>query len=371
MLPDAVLVLDRHSIEWGRLYLTASGVEVAPGGPGIALAELLNHWGVEPRRAQVHANLRSDDDLRCVLRLDLPGGRTLGLRMQRNGYATAAGIDELAAVEHHYASLGVPCPVVVPTTSGATSVTVDGWLCHVETWLEVRLVVDHADNIDEERLTGQLLHTAALACAHPGPVVSARSPWAFIDLFPGDDRNEADQAADEVRDALVHALPGEPRVQEWHDRYTSTKQAIAPAYRQLPEAVVQADLYWGNVLVDGEGNLAGLLDFNLAGMERCLNYLMSEALAWPDGIAEALSASARARRDDVSRRRLAGIGAVHPFTDAERRLAPDLYRLRLPVYWPVSRMLLREVDAGRAREVLDWIELESTRPDAEILALLP
>lgn len=367
---DATLVVDALSLATSRLLVTPEGVRLTTTD-GLSLTDLAAPWGLTPVSAEIYDKVRGADDMHCVVRLLDETGESLGVRVSRNGYTDEHTVAESASVQRHYEAQGIPVALTRPTLSGDWTARVDGWTCSADTWLKGCIAWDVADELDQEALNDALVGTAARACATPGPRVSAVTSWSITDPFPGDSQTEAEQVARELHAALSATLGNRADLDALLSSFLRGRERFVAAAAALPQAPVQGDLNWSNVVVDAAGRFAGLLDFNLAGMDCCLNYLFCESVQMVDSLDEALSETAAAARDDTTRRRLSVVGETYRFSAAERRAFPLLYRLRVPTFWPVSRMLLDEIGHGRADDVVTWVRREASRTDDELLDLLP
>ena len=141
--------------------------------------------------------------------------------------------------------------------------------------------------------------------------------------------------------AIAEALPDSysEQVQRIWQRWSRNREELEPLYRRLPTSVFQADLNPTNLLIDEDGKFKGVFDFNLAGKDVFLNYLMRENDT--ETIPEALTI---AREHYV-------------FSEEEKEAALPLFRCLKPLWWN-SLQALKDAgsDEEAVRQALDKSE---------------
>lgn len=258
-----------------RLLVDAAGCRIDPDG--VPVADLLAPWGLQGTYPMtVIDKVRGAEDQRCVLHV-VDGAEHWGVRIGRNAFTTDARLAEIAVLQDHYERRGVHCSHVLRSMAGEYLVDVGGLPVFCETWIDGGDAWDHPD----DQRTAWLVAKEAEIIADPAPAMSTWTSYNFIDRFVQVDEfvDDADTIADHIKTAFAESLPGDARVAafltDWHAR----KAAFATQYQDLPSAPVQADL---------NGSFKGLIDFNLAGNERRLNYLTLESLVGIDSVANIL-----------------------------------------------------------------------------------
>ena len=103
--------------------------------------------------------------------------------------------------------------------------------------------------------------------------------YSLFDLSPFDKAEGIDEKQQNFN-SLCGSLRGigetalAERLEKTHALIRGKLKAV---YKALPRCVFQADENLSNVLVDREHHLAGLIDFNLAGTDVCVNLIANNA----------------------------------------------------------------------------------------------
>ena len=196
---------------------------------------------------------------------------------------------------------GRSMPRPVAATDGSMRVPVDDGILRVLTWVPGRPLAE-VDDPTPETLTdlGRLVAQVdrALVDFH-APGVGMPTPWNMA---------SADDLADDAPDETTRAI------------LTRFRERSRPALRALPHQAVHNDANEHNVIVDSQGDLAGLVDFG----DLCVAPRVC-------GLAVAAT-YAMARSRYPTRALLAVVGGYHattPLSAAEIALIPDLVRTRL------------------------------------------
>ncbi|MCI8943059.1 MAG: hypothetical protein HFF71_08555, partial [Oscillospiraceae bacterium] len=140
--------------------------------------------------------------------------------------------------------------------------------------------------------------------------------------------------------------------------------ALSRVYQQLPASVFQADMGGGNVLLDEDLRLVGVLDFNLSGRETALNMLFREAFVnFEDDEKNMLyDGELQEKAFTLFIENLEIIKKYYTFNRAEADAAPLLYRYLRPFWWYTVRAVeTSRKDAAKIERVLAWMEVEQAR----------
>ena len=160
------------------------------------------------------------------------------------------------------------------------------------------------------------------------------SAYCLFETFcPSDKTDEVLENALKWK-ALAESVPDvfSDQVKRIWRLWYENREKLKELYRRLPTSVFQADLNSTNLLVDEEGNFRGVLDFNLAGKDVFLNYLMRENDS--DTIPEALKISCE----------------YYFFSEEEKEAALPLYRCLKPLWWSSVKALK---DAGNDKDAIE------------------
>ena len=151
------------------------------------------------------------------------------------------------------------------------------------------------------------------------------------------------------------------RVERIWNNWLEARRELEKIYHQLPTSVFQADINDTNVLLDEDGKLKGVYDFNIGGREVFINYLIRQApYVSTDDTYGSIDAD-----DNFLKRVLHALDIVkkvYLFNDLEKEAAPLLYKCIRPLWWHAS-VELEEAGADDAKILrhLDQVEYEQTR----------
>lgn len=154
------------------------------------------------------------------------------------------------------------------------------------------------------------------------------------------------------------------RFQRIWDAFLENKAALSRVYQQLPVSVFQADMGGGNVLLDEDLRLAGVLDFNLSGRETVLNMLFRESFVnFEDDEKNMLyDGELQEKAFTLFIENLKIIKKYYTFNQVEADAAPLLYRYLRPFWWYTVRAVeTNRKDAAKIERVLAWMEVEQAR----------
>ena len=128
-----------------------------------------------------------------------------------------------------------------------------------------------------------------------------------------------------------------------------------------------------NILLDGDLNFVGLIDFNLCGKEPILNYAVREAL-W--GVSDKrLFGEKDSRlyfydkeldnlRMNLFLENIANIKETYQFSSFERDVFPILFRYMNSFWWfHLDEIKLIKDNEYKTGQLLDWLEWQMTRDD--------
>jgi homoserine kinase type II len=222
--------------------------------------------------------------------LDLPGGRVF-LRLYEEQDRAGAGRE--TSMLERIAAAGVPTPAPLRRTDGALVAAVRGKPAALFPWRSGAMRCQASVTVDDARQVGE-----ALARVH----IAAAGETATPGRFRHEDLLGRVAVIAGASDARLAALA--PELRSW------LNEAHAARDRSLPGGLTHGDLFRDNVLWDGEGRLAALLDFESACSGTYAYDLMVTILAWcvGDGIDARLATAMRE-----------GYEARRPLSEAERR----------------------------------------------------
>lgn len=190
-------------------------------------------------------------------------------------------LQEIARLIDRYRSIGVYCPRILPTLTGALSVPYDmdgvTYICFVEEFAKYPVCGDEVEIPREEIIA----HLGTLAAAYTDVDLSdIHSMWSIIDLAPLDTDVDEKQGNANLLTSSLEEI-GEVELAKQVCRFNeSLRGQILTGFRELPRCVFQGDLNVANYLLH-EGHFAGLIDFNMAGTDVNINVFVNETNDFP------------------------------------------------------------------------------------------
>ena len=281
--------------------------------------------GSAPSSAQVIETSRGGSDFRAAVIVETHPGSKYVLKLADNDFTFPEKIAVWQRTADEYRKLGVWCPRIFRDRTGVfPCVGFRGHRCaaYMEEYAPFRPALEDLDDEKQtaavyDRVKRDLWRMTARVAARRFDYSPYPSGYCLFETFcPSDKTDEV------LENALAWKEYAETLPKEFRERtdriwrlWTDNRAALEKIYPGLPSSVFQADLNLTNVLVDGEGNFAGVYDFNLCGRDVFLNYLMREISA--PGIREALRMAAE----------------VYRFSEAEIEAAPMMYRCLKPLWF--------------------------------------
>ena len=293
---------------------------------------------------------RGDDDFRITVIVSTAEGEKYVLKFASNDFTFPEKMRMWQRTVEEYRKLGYYCPrIFCDITGNFPSVSVDGHDCwvHAEEFSLYRPLEDRnaeeGDAAEEayNRYLCDIWRMTAKIAAKKLDYTAYPSAYCLFEIFcPSDKIDEVLENALEWKktaDALPAAF-SEQAQRIWR-LWSDNREALKEIYGTLPTSVFQADLNASNVLIDDNGTFRGVCDFNLAGREVFLNYLMRENST--EKIPEVLKIAS----------------ADYRFSEEEKRAALPLFRCLKPLWWSAVKDLKKAGDDPDAiRRCLDRSE---------------
>ncbi len=243
------------------------------------LSDILNHFGLTFEEVtNFHDTSHSPDDQRLSYILD----DRYVLKINSPRAMWESRLQEINRLIDRYRSIGVYCPALIPTTSGALSCHRKSedkeYICFVEEYAKYPLC-EMGDDIDRKEV---IEHLGVLAARYSGIDLSeTRSMWSIIDLAPLDtDIDEKQENANLLTKALSDT--GHPDLAQQVNQFNNAlRSKIMTVFSELPRCVFQGDLNNSNIL-HNQMHFAGLIDFNLSGTDVNINVFLCETQWFPE-----------------------------------------------------------------------------------------
>lgn len=308
----------------------------------------------EPVSYEIIETGKGETDLRCTLIFTADDGSRLVIKLSDNDFTSPERIKVWQRISEEYNALGCYCPKIYTDKSGGfPCAEYNGHSCvaYAEEYAKYRLLQER--DFDGDRETGEIsrakwLLTAKVAAKHfdfaPFP-----SGYCLFERFcPSDKTDEVTEQAQEWK-AQAQKLPDkfQAQVRRIIQLWLDNRAQLEKVYPTLPTSVFQADLNSTNLLVDDDGNFAGLIDMNISGREVFLNYIFRENFS----------------RDFESeiykiRRVLCITSQEYIFSDTEKEYALMLYRCLKPIRkdFEIEELLNEKADDEQIQKCLDRCE---------------
>lgn len=187
---------------------------------------------------------------------------------------------ELNRLIGRYRAAGYICPAFLADGSGKYLHPWEDLLCYLSEYVDLPLAGERdqdAGGEDGDRLMCQVSAAVArFAQLYRNVDLSeTMGMYSLFDLNPYDAQIGMDEKQENFNN-LIGCLRGageDTLAHRLETRHADIRRKLKAVYRDLPRCVFQGDENTSNVLVDKEGNFAGLIDFNLAGTEVIVNQL--------------------------------------------------------------------------------------------------
>ena len=312
-----------------------------------------------PYLYEIKNTSRDDADFREAIIAEWTSGEKYVIKLSDNDFTFPEKIETWKRCTEEYQKLGYYCPTIFPSKFGDFPIVMyKGHNCavYVEEFCrysvaEERSMVNSKKKtpFDIKWLDAAWIMTAKVAakqfdfCDYP-------SAYCLFETFcPSDETDEVLENALEWKN-VTDNLPKrfQAQIQRIWKRWVSNRDELEQIYHKLPTSVFQADLNSTNLLVDDNGDFAGVFDFNLCGRDVFLNYLFRE-IHWQYDEKYLLET-------------LRNVSHVYSFSDLENQAAPLLYRCVKPLwYTEVEKLKAAGTDENAIKTCLDRIEELQTK----------
>ena len=300
-----------------------------------------------------------DADFREVLIFTLASGEKRIIKLADNDFTFPAKIEMWKQTAEEYRRLGYYCPAIFYDRTGAfPKVKYQGHECvaYGEEFAPYSVAQqrDQEDAAEPNRFEEQAwIMTAKVAAQHFDYTAFPSGYCLFETFCPSDETDEALENALNWK-AYADTLPQEvqEQVQRIWQLWTENRRQLEAIYHELPSSVFQADLNPTNILVNNNGQFAGIFDFNICGREVFLNYLFREIFNMDF-------------QQEIDRicATLQTVSRYYSFSGAEKNAALMLYRCLKPLWFNKLQKLKRlKDDLPAVKDYLTETEHYLTRP---------
>lgn len=279
-----------------------------------------------------------------------------------------------------YRKIGLYCPAIIPNRYGELLYrhTVDDrdYYIYAEEF-SVYQTAEHF-NLEKRQYMPDVLRTLGMIASKRLDVLDFPSAYCLLEPFAGEDTtDEETECALLFMDYIKENLPQHlPRAKKLLGLFYKNQEECRKVYASLPTSCFQADLNSSNILLDDNLKFIGLIDFNLCGKEKILNYAMREAL-WATYQSCLVDKDNHylfyfdKKLDDIRMKsfleNMSYIQQTYPFSDDEKQAFPILLRYINTFWWySLSDLEAFSQDDRKVEKILDWFEYQMTRDDIKL-----
>lgn len=205
------------------------------------------------------------------------------LRVNSAPVMTEGRLSELNALIERYKAFGLRVPYFIPDKDGHFLHKEDGNLVYLSEYLDLSIADDYIEKYPEKKeglKIERLIMISAFAEKYKDcDLIDTPSMYSMFDLAPYDIPYGVDDKEQNL-DALIKDLLsyGETAlVSRLKEENARIRGILYPIYKGLPHCVFQGDENFSNLCVDEDGNICGLFDFNMSGVDVNANYLANVA----------------------------------------------------------------------------------------------
>lgn len=293
-----------------------------------------------------------EDDFREAIFVEFTSGDRIVIKVSCNEFTTVKSIEMWRQCAESYIEEGYYSPRILPSLNGDFPCLVykeHDCVAYAEEYSKYKSV---EDSPNAKPWRNDVYKMTAKIAQHRYDYTDMPSGYCLFELFPGD---EFDEVTMNAKDFLEYALTlpkcFHEQVKRMYNRWLDNYNELRRIYFLLPFSVFQADFNFSNVLVDENGDFAGIYDFNLAGKDEILNYLFREIYtgSFEEELTEIFNA-------------LKIVSSEYVFSEAEIAAAPMIYRCVKPLWYTRVETLKSAGDKKQEiQRCLDEMEYAQTR----------
>ena len=325
------------------------------------LMSLLALYGVEGmERVELIDTSYDEKDIRWNYVID----RKYVLRLTNAPEMTEERLRDLDRLIARYGDFGLRCPAFMPGTDG---LFFHGW-GKLTVYLSEYVDLPTADKAGLSRAQKDVLRRevvlsiAAFMERYKGvDLISVMGMYSLFDLCPYDVPEGIDEKQQNLNDlcAALRKVGEDALAQGLEAKNEAVRARLLGVYKSLPRCATQADEGFTNVLLDKENHLAGLIDFNLAGTDVCVNLIANNAVLDLDVLndepmdpVETLEKLIAGYRENAAR-----MLEVYHATVAEQAALADYAWIALVSQYPNANTCIKRLEQEAARpSTIDFLK---------------
>lgn len=316
---------------------------------------------------------RGPNDYRRIYLVNYASGRNLAVKITNNCFTTPERITGWSDLIDRYNAAGIYAPKIVTAQDGKICFSVNDCIVYAEESKKYLCADEFMPPVAFHEYEADLFLMIGKIAALPSKVYDWPTAFCLYDTFCEED--EIDENYDCAREwwqLFSKAVPDRKAdVDRIWQIYQSLRQTLEPKYRALPQTAFQGDLNHTNIMLDANRRFAGVIDFNVSGTEKIVNYALCESLqrVTAADLARLGHKDFREEQDQILQRRLGYIQQHYSFSPAEKLIFPKFYNMVTPFRWPNFYFFRRAVLEEKwqyCHLIIDWVLYQLTRDDQHL-----
>ena len=316
------------------------------------IKSLMSTFGVESvSETELIDSSHGDNDIRWNTIID----KRYVLRFCNAPEMTDARMEDLNRLIARYRAFGLRCPAFHRAKDGGFFRPWNDLLVYLSDYIDLPLA-DNKEGAEADALRDEVVCLIAefMERYRDVDLSPTMGMYSLFDLNPYDVPEGIDEKQQNMntlcgalrkigQDALAEKLEAKNR---------AVRAYLLPIYRDLPHCVTQGDENFSNVLLDEQGHFAGLIDFNLAGTDVCVNLIANNADFNLDVMHEKPIDADKALSDAIKsyRKNAEMMLKLYHATDAERDALPYFAWIALASMWPYACAFQKRIGNDECRE---------------------
>ena len=326
----------------------------------------------KPKNILVKNTSHGDEDYRENWIVEFEDHK-LVIKLADNEFTDEDHLNMWEMIVKDYQTHGCYCPNYIKALDGTfPHVSYDGHDCivYAEEYSRYLSAEEYIEKHPETKLVDEngyytyfrdMVLMDAKVASHYSDYTSLPSGMCMFELFvPSDKVDETKNNALKWK-AEADKLPDkfQDQVKRIWNNWLNARNELEKIYDKLPKSVFQADNNVSNILVDENGNLCGVYDFNLGGKDVFINLLV-RLIPYNGAEDDQVFSEDFYSKSIINALKIAR--EVYSFSDLEKKAMPLLYKCVKPLWWKSSRELEEaNGDEEKIQEFLDFALWEQTR----------
>ncbi len=323
--------------------------------------------------------LNTDNDFREVYIAEC-GRRKIVVKHTSNTFTNENRMTAIINLSEIYRELGIFCPKIIPDINGElySKYTANDreYFIYAEEFAKYEIAENVGKDkfIDSDRVPlyfDEMYRSLGKVAATHIDITDCPSAYCLLKPFSSPDTvDEQTECAEKFFNYIYENIPAfKSETDEIKSLFYDVKSRIAKVYDTLPTSCFQSDLGWSNVLIDENGNFAGLIDFNLCGEDVNINHLTRAAnfySIYEEGDYLTLDEYEEHDQKEIAlfMRKMRCISETYSFTEAERKIFPLMFNYQISIWWDdVEKIKRIHEDKQKVSLYLSWIKKRLTRKD--------